>query len=143
MWIIQVTSVNKKVLAFLLTLRYTYKAYCKLSASYPFGRKGHKSNRGGDFVKKYEIMFIVKSVEDEVVNAMVEKVENLITKNGGTVEKVDRWGKRRLAYEVKKTAEGYYVLINFDADPAIIAEIDRVMKITDEILKHMIVKNDK
>jgi len=94
-------------------------------------------------VKKYEVMFIVKSIEEEVVNAMVEKVENLITKNGGTVEKVDRWGKRRLAYEVKKTAEGYYVLINFDADPAIIAEIDRVMKITDEILKHMIVKNDK
>ncbi len=94
-------------------------------------------------MNKYEVMYIVKSADEEVVNSVVEKVENLITKNGGNVEKVDRWGKRRLAYEVKKQNEGYYVLVNFEAQPTVITEIDRVMKITDEILKHMIVKNDK
>lgn len=94
-------------------------------------------------MNKYEVMYIVKSADEEVVNSVVEKIENLITKNGGNVEKVDRWGKRRLAYEVKKQNEGYYVLVNFEAQPTVITEIDRVMKITDEILKHMIVKNDK
>ena len=94
-------------------------------------------------MNKYEVMYIVKSADEEVVNSVVEKVENLITKNGGNVEKVDRWGKRRLAYEVKKQNEGYYVLVNFEAQPTVITEIDRVTKITDEILKHMIVKNDK
>ena len=94
-------------------------------------------------MKKYEVMFIAKPLEEAEVDPIVEKVSNLITKNGGNVEKVDRWGKRHLAYPVKKQADGYYVLINFEADPTIIFEIDRVMKIQDEILKHLIVKNDK
>ncbi len=94
-------------------------------------------------MKKYEVMFIAKPVEETEVDPIVEKVTNLITKNDGTVEKVDRWGKRHLAYPVKKQNDGYYVLINFEANPTVIYEIDRVMKIQDEILKHMIVKNDK
>lgn len=94
-------------------------------------------------MKKYEVMFIAKPVEETEVDPIVEKVTNLITKNAGTVEKVDRWGKRHLAYPVKKQNDGYYVLINFEANPTVIYEIDRVMKIQDEILKHMIVKNDK
>jgi small subunit ribosomal protein S6 len=101
------------------------------------------SKRGGDFVNKYEVMFITKPFEEAEVDPIVEKVTNLITKNNGTVEKVDRWGKRHLAYPVKKQNDGYYVLINFEIDPTAIYEIDRVMKIQDEILKHLIVKNDK
>ena len=94
-------------------------------------------------MNKYEVMFIVKPAEDEAINTVVTKIENLIKSNGGTVEKVDRWGKRRLAYEVKDFMEGYYVLIYFSAEPKAIAELDRVMKITDELLKHMIIKEEE
>ena len=69
-------------------------------------------------MNKYEVMFIVKPAEEEATNAVIEKVEALIARVGGTVEKVDRWGKRRLAYAVKKFTDGFYVLINFEADPA-------------------------
>ena len=93
-------------------------------------------------MNKYEVMFIVKPAEEEATNAVIEKVEALIARVGGTVEKVDRWGKRRLAYAVKKFTDGYFVLVNFEAAPAEIKEIDRVMKINDEILKHLIVKHE-
>ena len=82
-------------------------------------------------------------IQDAEVDPIAEFVSNLIKKNGGNVEKVDRWGKRHLAYPVKKQADGNYVLINFEADPEVIKEIDRVMKIQDDILKHLIVKIDE
>lgn len=94
-------------------------------------------------MKKYEVMYIVKPLEEEATNAVVEKFENLIKNNGGDVEKTDRWGKKRLAYELNDFVEGYYVVVNFTAEPAVVAELDRVMKITDEILKHMIIKEDE
>ena len=94
-------------------------------------------------MNKYEVMFIAKPLEDAEVDPIAEFVSNLIKKNGGYVEKVDRWGKRHLAYPVKKQADGNYVLINFEADPEVIKEIDRVMKIQDDILKHLIVKIDE
>lgn len=101
------------------------------------------SRRGGDFVNKYEVIFIAKPLEEAEVDPIVEFVSNLLTKNSCNIEKVDRWGKRHLAYPVKKQADGYYVLINFEADPATIKEIDRVLKIRDEVLKHLIVKIDE
>ena len=90
-------------------------------------------------MNKYEVMFIVKPAEEEATNAVIEA---LIARVGGTVEKVDRWGKRRLAYAVKKFTDGFYVLINFEAAPAEIKEIDRVLKINDEVLRHLIVKHE-
>lgn len=94
-------------------------------------------------MNKYEVMFIAKPLEETEVDPIVTFVSDLLTKNGCNIEKVDRWGKRHLAYSVKKQADGYYVLINFEAEPATIKEIDRVMKIRDEILKHLIVKIDE
>lgn len=94
-------------------------------------------------MNKYEVMFIAKPFEETEVDPIVTFVSDLLTKNGCNIEKVDRWGKRHLAYPVKKQADGYYVLINFEAEPATIKEIDRVMKIRDEILKHLIVKIDE
>ena len=91
-------------------------------------------------MKKYEVIFIAKPLEEAEVDPIVEFVSNLLTKNGATIEKVDRWGKRHLAYPVKKQKDGYYTLINFEIEPSAIFEIDRVMKIRDEILKHLIVK---
>ena len=86
-------------------------------------------------MNKYEVMVIVKPAEEEATNAVIEKVEALIAR-------VDRWGKRRLAYAVKKFTDGFYVLVNFEADPAEIKEIDRVLKINDDVLRHLIVKHD-
>ena len=92
-------------------------------------------------MNKYEVMVIVKPAEEEATNAVIEKVEALIARVGGTVEKVDRWGNR-LAYAVKKFTDGFYVLVNFEADPAEIKEIDRVLKINDDVLRYLIVKHD-
>ena len=92
-------------------------------------------------MRKYEVLFIMKPAEEEAINVVITKFENLIKNTGGEIEKIDRWGKRRLAYEVKDFAEGFYCLINFTAEPKTVFELDRVMKITDEILKHMIVKD--
>ena len=94
-------------------------------------------------MRKYEIVFIVKSLEEEATNSVIEKFEKLIAANGGKIDKEDRWGKKRLAYEIKKEAEGFYVIFYVTCEPACVNECDRVMKITDEILKHMIVRSEE
>ena len=94
-------------------------------------------------MRKYEIIFIVKSLEEEATNSVIEKFAKLIAANGGKIDKEDRWGKKRLAYEIKKESEGFYVIFYVTCEPACVDECDRVMKITDEILKHMIVRFDE
>jgi len=94
-------------------------------------------------MRKYEVMFIVKPLDEEGTNAVITKFENLINNNGGQVDKIDRWGKKRLAYLVNDFAEGFYVLVNFTAVPATILELDRIMKITEDILKFMIIRIDE
>jgi len=94
-------------------------------------------------MNKYEVMFIVKPAEDEAIEAVVAKFENLIASNGGAIDKIDRWGKRRLAYEIKDLNEGIYFVVYFTAQPGVVTELERVMKITDEILRHMVVKQEE
>lgn len=94
-------------------------------------------------MRKYEVMFIVKPLDEEGTNAVITKFENLINNNGGQVDKIDRWGKKRLAYLVNDFAEGFYVLVNFTAVPTTILELDRIMKITEDILKFMIIRIDE
>lgn len=93
-------------------------------------------------MKKYEVMFIVNIANEEVIQAAVKLVRDTITRIGGTVVKVDEWGRRHLAYEVKHQNEGYYVVVEFEADPAQITELDRIIKIHEEIIRHIIVKQD-
>ena len=89
---------------------------------------------------KYETVLIVDpALGEEGVAAVVEKFKNLIAA-GGTVENVEDWGKRKLAYEINGLNEGNYTLIDFHADPAAVAELDRVLRITDAVVRHMIVK---
>ena len=85
-------------------------------------------------------MFVVNVADEEKIKAAVQLVQDVIKKIGGTVDKVDEWGKRALAYEVKKQREGYYVVVDFQADSAQISELDRVIKIHEEIIRHIIVK---
>ena len=93
-------------------------------------------------MKKYEVMFIVDIANEEVIQAAVKLVQDTIVRIGGAVTKVDEWGKRHLAYEVKHQNEGYYVVIDFEADPSQIAELDRIIKIHEEIIRHIIVKQN-
>ena len=88
---------------------------------------------------KYETIFIVNpNLGEEAIAAIVEKFKTLIEKNG-TVESVDDWGKRRMAYEINDLREGYYTLIQFESAPTFPAELDRIIKITDGVLRTMIV----
>lgn len=95
-------------------------------------------------MNKYETLFILNpSLEEEAVNANIEKFKGVIENGGGEVENVDLWGKRKLAYEIKKVGEGFYVLINFKADSELPKELDRVFRITDGIIRHLIVNTEK
>ena len=91
-------------------------------------------------MSKYEsiIIFSVDKKTDEEVQALVEKFKALIEKNG-TLESVDDWGKRKLAYDINYENEGYYVLYNFESKPDFPAELERVISITDGVLRSMVV----
>ena len=90
-------------------------------------------------MKKYEtVMVLSAAITEEETAALVEKFKGLIEKNG-TVESVDEWGKRKLAYPINDETDGYYVLINFSSEVDFPAELDRVYKITDGILRTLII----
>lgn len=91
-------------------------------------------------MNNYEVMYIVKPVEEDAYNTVVKKFDDLLVANGATIEKNDKWGKKRLAYPIQDFNDGLYVLTTFAAEPAAVKELDRVMKITDEILRHMIIR---
>jgi small subunit ribosomal protein S6 len=88
--------------------------------------------------KKYEAMMVFSVVSgEEATNALVEKFKALVSENG-TIESVDDWGKRRLAYPINDEVEGYYIIVNFESNADFPAELDRVAKITDGVLRVMV-----
>ena len=92
---------------------------------------------------KYELTVVVNGkAEDEVRTATIEKVKEQIARFNGTVTNVDDWGKRRLAYEINKETEAYYVLFDFKSEAEFPAEFDRVLMITDGVLRSMIIKKE-
>jgi small subunit ribosomal protein S6 len=82
-------------------------------------------------------------MEEEAIKAMIERFSNLIVAEGGEVEKIDEWGKRRLAYPIEDFREGYYVLMNFKADPQLPSELERNYKITDEVIRYIIIRDEE
>lgn len=95
-------------------------------------------------MRKYETIFILHpSLDEEAVKANVEKIKGVIEDGGGSIDNVDLWGKRKLAYEIAKVNEGYYTLINFSAEPELPKELDRIFRITDSVIRHIIVKSEK
>lgn len=95
-------------------------------------------------MRKYELMYIIKpDLDEEQTTAVIEKFSTLITENGGEEPAIDKWGKRRLAYEIKDYREGFYVLVNFMGEPGTAQELDRVMKISDDILRFMIISKEE
>lgn len=93
----------------------------------------------------YELMFIVRpDVEnEEAVDQQIERYGSLIVDRGGEVTGVDKWGRRRFAYELKGFTEGYYVVLQFKADSATVDELDRLIRISDDILRHIVVRLDE
>ncbi len=93
-------------------------------------------------LKKYETIFIINpEVGEENTKALVEKFKAMIEASA-QIESVDEWGKRKLAYEIKDKNEGYYVLVNFSSSPDFPAELERVYKITEGILKYITINKD-
>ncbi len=91
-------------------------------------------------MNKYESVIIINpSVDEDKLKSLVDRFSDLINKNG-KVEKVDTLGKKKLAYEVKKNREGIYVVFYFEAEPTLIAELERNYRITDEVIKFIVVK---
>lgn len=94
-------------------------------------------------MRKYETMYIIDpTLEEEAIHEVVERFSNLIKDQGGEVEKIDEWGKRRLAYPIKDHREGYYVVMNFNAEADVPQELERVYKITDSVLRYLIIRED-
>lgn len=96
-----------------------------------------------EIINKYETVFIVNpDLEEEKTQAVVDKFKSLI-ESAGTIDAIDVWGKRKLAYEINDKTEGYYVLINFSAKPDFPAELDRVYNITEDIMRSLIIKKEE
>ncbi len=91
-------------------------------------------------MNKYEVLYIIKPVlEDEQYKTVVEKFSGIITANGGTIENVDVWGKRRLAYPIEYKTEGYYVLVNFEAAPELPRELERNLRNDENVFNNFLI----
>lgn len=94
-------------------------------------------------MNKYESIFIVSALlEDEKIQEIITKVKNLVEESG-QLEKLDEWGKRRLAYEIEDQKEGYYTLMHFTAESEFPAKLERIYKITEGVIKYIILRRDE
>lgn len=94
-------------------------------------------------MNKYELAVVVSAkLEDETRTAVIEKVKEYIGRFGGTITNVDEWGKKKLAYEIQKTSEAYYYFIKFDAEPTCPVQLETEMRIMDNILRYLCVKDE-
>ena len=95
-------------------------------------------------MKKYESVIIINpSLDEQGIKDVITKFTDLINNNNGKVENVEEMGKRKLAYEINKQKEGFYLVFKFEAKPELIAELERNYRITDEVMKFMVVKEEE
>ena len=95
-------------------------------------------------VRPYELMVIINpGLDEEATEAVIEKAKGLITQGGGEITNVNKWGKRRLAYEINGNTDGFYVVIDFNADNETTTEVDRVLKITEEVVRFLLVRKEE
>ena len=92
-------------------------------------------------MRKYEIMYILKAdIDDANRNELIGKLNDILTVDGGTIDTVNEWGLRDLAYEIKKQAKGYYVVVDATvSDPKVVEEFGRVAKINTNVLRHLVI----
>ncbi|MCM3668922.1 30S ribosomal protein S6 [Mesobacillus maritimus] len=95
-------------------------------------------------MRKYEIMYIIRpNIEDEAKKALTERFSNILTENGAEVAEAKDWGKRRLAYEINDFRDGYYQILQVNAAPAAVEEFSRLAKISEDIIRHIVIKDEK
>ena len=91
-------------------------------------------------MRAYEVMVIFDAdLEEDAIRSAIDRFTQLVRSRGGTPGQVDLWGKRRFAYELKHRWEGYYVLLDVTAEPAVIAELDRSLHLADEVIRHKVI----
>lgn len=92
-------------------------------------------------MNNYEILYIIKnSIDDEAKEAVIKRYEETVLSNGGSVEKIDKWGMKKFAYTINYMNDGYYVLMNFSSSPELPKEIERQMRISDDIVRYMVIR---
>lgn len=90
-------------------------------------------------LREYECMLILPAEADEaLVSTAVERINKVVSPSGGAVGQLDRWGRRRFAFELDRKTEGYYVVVRFTAEPSTQTELDRVLKLADEVIRHKV-----
>jgi small subunit ribosomal protein S6 len=95
-------------------------------------------------MKKYEVMYIIRpNIEDEAKKALVERFNNVLSDNGAEVSEAKEWGKRRLAYEINDFRDGYYMLLQVNAAAEAVQEFDRLAKISEDIIRHIVIKKEE
>jgi small subunit ribosomal protein S6 len=91
-------------------------------------------------MRKYEIMLILPAeADDKVVETVAGRISQVLAQRGGAISKVDKWGKRRLAYELNRQPEGYYLIVESEAEPESIKELDRVLALADDVIRFKVV----
>ena len=94
-------------------------------------------------MNKYELAVVVNAkIEDDARLATIEKVQRYVARFGGTITNVDEWGKRKLAYEIQKMREGYYYFISFESEATAPAEIENRLRIMDNVIRFLVVKQE-
>jgi len=95
-------------------------------------------------MRKYEIMYIIRpNIEEDAKKALVERFNGVLTENGAEIAEVKEWGKRRLAYEINDFREGIYMLLNVASTPEAVEEFGRLARINEDILRHIVVKEEE
>ncbi|MEK3992612.1 30S ribosomal protein S6 [Robertmurraya sp. FSL R5-0851] len=95
-------------------------------------------------MRAYEIMYIIRpNIEDEAKKALVERFNTILTDNGAELTESKEWGKRRLAYEINDFRDGYYQILKVNSNPAAVEEFSRLAKISEDIIRHMVTKDEK
>ena len=104
-------------------------------------RAGARVRREVGPLRPYEVMIILDvGLEEEAIRSAVDRAIELIRSRGGTPGAIDRWGRRRFAYELKHKWEGYYVVLRAEAEPSVMAELDRSLHLADEVIRHKVIR---
>lgn len=94
-------------------------------------------------MREYELVLVIDpEIEDEQVSATVDRMKQLVTSRGGEVTNVNPWGKRRLSYPIKSRTEGNYVVTHFRIDPSQAAELEAALRLSEEVLRHLLVRTE-
>ncbi len=92
-------------------------------------------------MRPYEVMVILDAgLEEEQIRGILDRTTKVITEQGGTPGRIDRWGKRRMAYEINHRSEGFYAVLEAKAEPAAMSEVDRMLRLSDEVIRHKVIR---